>query len=201
MIIWKSIKYPTNLLLVCLLVSSCGQSDYTKLVKSELAKGVRQDSILLGINLGDTRDEYYGRCFALNKLHLLSDGGGGFAEYIFKDSLVHQKATPIRFLIKPNFDNKDSLAEMVMQLSYAGWSPTSVSHQSDSLMAKTKKLLKEWYGGNDFISVKLDSIDVPVKLDGNRRILIYKLNPQVVQVRVQDILHPIFQHSITKESK
>jgi hypothetical protein len=199
MTIWRYIKYPINGVLLTLLLCSCFQSDYTKLVKSELGKGVRQDSLLLGIYFGETRNDFYGKCFDLNKQELATDGGGGFVEYFFKDSLVHETITPIKFLFRPNFDSKNKLAEMILQLSYPGSTPSVPAYQSDSLGFKVEMLLKKWYRGNDFINVKLDNVDVPVKLDGNRRILIYKLDQQTVQVKIQDILHPIFKHSISME--
>src|SRR4051812_29599909 len=76
MMIWKYIRYSGSLFLIVLLATAC-ESSYTKLVKSELAKGVRQDSVLLGIKLGDTRNDFYGRCFDLNKEHLIAQGDGG----------------------------------------------------------------------------------------------------------------------------
>jgi hypothetical protein len=200
MTIWKFIKYPTSLVLLSTLLCSCFQSDYTKLVKSELAKGVRQDSIFLGIHFGDTRNDFYGKCLDLNKQKLAIDGGGGFVEYLSIDSLLIDKAMPIKFVFRPNFDNKDKLAEMVLRLSYRAYLPSEPAYQSDSLEIKTERLLEKWYGGNDFINVKLDSIEIPVKLDGNRRILIYKLDHRVIQIKIQDILHPIFKHSISRES-
>lgn len=195
---WKFIKYQTSLFILAVLVSGCLQSDYTKLVKSELAKGIREDSLLLGIRLGNTREEFYGKCFDLNKKHLASQGEGLSIQYLFTDSLFHKKPNLIRLLFVPSFDDKESLTNMDLKFSYPGWSPWHRHLQSDSLETKIVKLLMHWYGGNEFLSVKIDSTQVPVKLDGNRRILVYIHDAQNVVVRVQDILHPKFQHSISK---
>ena len=53
-----------------------------------------------------------------------------------------------------------------------------------------------WYGGNDFIIVKLSDADTPVKVDGNRRIMVRIKDAQSVLVKVEDILHPKFKHSV-----
>jgi hypothetical protein len=196
----KSIKYSISILILGILSSGC-QSDYTKLVKEELAKGVRYDSVLLGINLGDTRNDFYGRCFDLNKSHLVTDGGGGFVKYMLIDSIFHKDPVGIEVLFHANFDNKDKLAEMLLELTYAGWSPANPAYSADSLKVNTMKLLKHWYGGNDFIIAKVNDKDMTVKLDGNRRILIYKKDEQNVEVKIQDILHPIFRHSISSDSE
>jgi hypothetical protein len=55
----------------------------------------------------------------------------------------------------------------------------------------------EWYKGNEFVIAHVQDTEQFVKLDGNRRVVIYKLDPERVVVKVQDILHPMFRHSIT----
>jgi hypothetical protein len=176
------------------------QSDYTKLVKEELSKGVRYDSILLGIHLNDTRDEFYGKCYDLNKAQLISDGGSGFVHYILKDSVVHKSPEEINVLFRPNFDNKNHMAEMLVHLSYPGWASGLPRYSSDSLGVRTIQLLEHLYGGNKFVAAHVGEEEIPVKVDGNRRIFLEKLDGQTVQLKIQDILHPIFQHSITRES-
>jgi hypothetical protein len=196
---WRFIKYTISLAIFGLALSGCVQSDYTKLVKSELVKGIRKDSILLGINFGDTKDDFYGRCFDLNKKQLVTQGPNGVSvQYLFTDSLVHDQPTPIRLLFKPGYDEKKVISDMDVELSYQAWAPWNVHLQSDSLKIKMMKLFMLWYKGNEFITVNLnDSTNMPVKLDGNRRVLIYVKDTQSITVKIQDILHPKFKHSGT----
>jgi hypothetical protein len=56
-----------------------------------------------------------------------------------------------------------------------------------------------WYGGNDFVRAHVNDRELPVKVDGNRRILVDIKDQQAVQVRVQDLLHPYFMHSISQK--
>lgn len=178
-------------------LSGCFQSDYTKLVESELAKGTRQDSLLFGIKFGDTRNDFFGKCFDLNKQKLVTQGPGNTTvQYVFKDSLVHDEPTELRLLFYPAFDQNESIDEMGLEFSYLGWSPWNKALQSDSLKLKTMELLMLWYKGNEFVMAKVNDRKIPVKLDGNRRILVYEKDPQSVAVRIQDILHPRFKHSI-----
>lgn len=200
--IWRFIKYPISLAILGVFLGSCTQSDYTKLVKSELAKGIRQDSLLLGINFGDTRNEFYGKCFDLNKRQLVREGPGNTSvQYLFSDSIVHEKPTQIRLLFMPRYDKDERIVEMEMELSYEGWAPWNRELQSDSLQVKTMQLLMAWYKGNEFVTAKIRDKDIPVKVDGNRRILVFIYDPLRVVVKIQDILNPMFQHSITKEEE
>lgn len=197
MMIWRYIKYSTSILLTVIILSGCFQSDYTKLVKSELAKGIRQDSILLGIKLGNTRDDFFGKCFDLNKQKLVTQGPRGLCvEYVFSDSILHQKSTQIKLLFCPSFDQTNVMSNMDLEFSYTGWAPWNKQLQADSLKGKVMALMMDWYKGNEFVIAKVEDSEVPVKLDGNRRLMVFIKDAQSVVVRVQDILHPKFKHSI-----
>lgn len=192
-------KYISSLFFLTFIFYGCTQSDYTKLVKAELGKDVRQDSLLLGISFGDTRDEFFGRCFDLNKLHLVSQGpNNASVKYIFKDSIFHNEPTEIRLLFYPSFDDKGLISDMDLEFSYMAWAPWNRKLQSDSLAVKVKKILLDWYKGNEFVIAHIDEEEIPVKLDGNRRLTLIMKDDQSVIVRIQDILHPKFMHSISK---
>ncbi|MCW5912825.1 MAG: hypothetical protein KIT62_17270 [Cyclobacteriaceae bacterium] len=167
-----------------------------------MARGVRADSLLFGINLGDSRDEFYGKCFDLNKKELVTQGpGGATVQYLFTDSLFHDSPIPMRLLFIPAFDEKDKIAEMNLEFSYMGWAPWSKELQSDALIEKVLKLISSWYKGNPFIFVEMDGKNMPVKLDANRRMVVYIKDEQNVVVKIQDILHPKHQHSITSNAQ
>lgn len=202
MINLRSIKYFPAIVICSSLLLGCFQSDYTRLVKSELAKDVRTDSVLLGIHLGDTRNVFYGKCFDLNRLKLITPGDGGtFVKYLFTDSAFHDKPTEIRLLFYPTFDRNDIIAEVKIDFSYLGWAPWNRPLQSDSLEVKLKKILMRWYKGNEFVTAHLGDKELPVKVDGNRRMIVEVKDAQSVQVKVQDLLHPYFMHSITKKKE
>lgn len=185
-----------------LVIISCGQSDYTRLVKSELEKGVRQDSILLGIRFGDTQQDFFGKCFDLNQQHLVTQGPVGLSvRYDFLDSLVHKKPTDVVLLFSPTFDSTTRISEIKMELSYKGWAPWNRPLQSDSLKEKVQALLMKWYGGNDFVLAQVGPDKLPVKVDGNRRLLLRIKDAQSVEVFAQDLLHPAFMHSVTAKEK
>jgi hypothetical protein len=186
-------KYVISAVVIALLFSSC-ESDYTKMVKSELAKGVRKDSTLLGIRLGENRNDFYGQCYDLNRQQLITAGEENSVQYFFTDSLVHSQPTKLKVLFVPAFDNKQILTNLDLKVTYAGWAPWNRQLQADSLEDKLKKLFVAWYGGNHFVDAKIGEEKIPVKVDGNRRIVLYRKDPQTVLVKFQDILHPKFKH-------
>ena len=195
---WKSLKYLIPV--ICSLCSGCFQSDYTRLVKSELAKNTRQDSLLLGLYFGDTRNTYFGKCFDLNKQKLIVPGpGNSSVQYRFTDSLFHKTPTDVRLLFRPTFDKNDKISEMVMEFSYPAWAPWNRQFQSDSLEQKVLKVLMRWYKGNEFVEAHINDGELPVKVDGNRRMMVYIKDPESVIVKIQDIMHPDFMHSISQK--
>lgn len=200
MINWRSIKYFFAILICSTACFGCFQSEYTTLVQSELAKNVRKDSVLLGISLGETRNIFYGKCFDLNKQKLITPGQGNTSVmYLFKDSLFHERPTQLRLLFYPTFDQEDIIAEVKMEFSYPGWAPWNRGLHSDSLEQRVEKILMHWYHGNHFVRAQVSKSEMPVKVDGNRRITLNIKDAQTVQARVQDLRHPYFMHSVTRE--
>lgn len=195
----KYLNFVIRLVCLILFFGACTQSEYTKLVKNELNKDIRMDSVIFDINLGDTRDEFYGKCFDLNKKQLVTQGPkGATVQYLFTDSLIHKDPASLRLLFIPAFDEKDVIKEINLEFSYTAWAPWNTELQSDKLIEKVKEILMMWYKGNPFVMVKLNDQELPVKLDGNRRLILYIKDEQNVVVKVHDILHPAYKHSITK---
>jgi hypothetical protein len=200
----KNLKYIKSISVLIVFVAalvSC-DSDYTKLVKSELSKSQREDSLLFNIKFGTTREDYYGICFDLNKKRLVTQGVGFSVQYIIKDSLTQVPPRDITMYFYPSFDSTDVVKGMDMEFVYPGWNSSIRELQSDSLRAHVMKILERWYKGNNFMNVKINERDTPVKIDANRRIMVLLEDEQRVLVHIQDLLHPEYRHkgvSINKD--
>jgi hypothetical protein len=151
----------------------------------------------LGIRFGDSQQVFREKCYALNQQHLATEGDSFWVRYLFPDS-SKDNSPGMKLLFFPAFDEKNILIGLDLKFSYLGWAPWNSELQADRLQEKIKPLLMKWYGGNEFVVAHVNGKDIPVKLDGNRRIMIYTAPPEHVMVRVQDILHPIFSHSNDK---
>lgn len=180
---------------VILFFSGCIKSEYTKLIERELARGQRQDSILLGISFGDTRIFYFDRCMKLNKEQLVVQGSSGtYVRFLPMDSVLWGLGRGIKMEFEAGFDAQERINEVKIQFSYLGWAPWNKHLQSDVLKPYVITQLEKWYNGNDFIGIVSNNDSLSVKVDGNRRVIVGLKDDQTVLVSIQDILHPRFKH-------
>ena len=172
-----------------LLIAACDadqEKSYPELVKKELAKGIRNDSLFLGIYLGMSNKDFYGHCWELNKKGVISDGNNNsMVKYKLDSALKH----PATMNFYPDFyDNK--IFKMRVEYQYDAWAPWNKDHFADSLLTDVVKLYSKWYPeGNEFISLT-DSArgTIYVKVDGNRRITIGKYSDMLVKADFTDLL-------------
>ena len=172
-----------------LLISACDADNtktYPELVKQELGKGVRNDSLFLGLYLGMSSKDFYGHCWELNKNGIISDGANNTMVKFKVDSGLKHPAT-MNFY--PDFyENK--IYKMRVDFQYDGWAPWNKNLYADSLLPEVVKLYKQWYPkGNEFISLK-DSArgTIYIKVDGNRRITIGRYSEMLVKADFTDLL-------------
>lgn len=162
----------SSLKLVCffilaLALGACQESEYQRLVKAELASGVRHDSIMFGINFGDSSKEFYTKCWELNKEGMISHGPKNMnVQYTIRNP----KGSDIAMMFYPAYDSNGGINKMDLEFSYIAWSPWNKQLQADQLLPVVKDTLERWYPGNRFVKMPLESDTIFVKIDGNRRI-------------------------------
>lgn len=170
-------------------VYSCTSSpteQYDKLVKKELGKGTRVDSLFLGISFGMTSKTFYGYCWELNKKGIISDGSNNTMVLYKIDSALKY---PASMNFYPDFiENK--IVNMRATFQYNSWAPWNKVQYADFLLPDVLRLFKKWYpGGNDFIALTDKTKGtIYVKVDGNRRITIGRFDDMIVKVDYSDLL-------------
>lgn len=164
---------------------SCSKPEYYEKVEEELASGKRYDSLFLGLKLGMSSKEFYAVCWDLNKSGILREGPGNMtAEYRLDSTLLKHSA---RMNFYPTY-HQDKIFEMPVTFYYDGWAPWNKDLFVDSLQLDVKHLLEKWYG-EGFMEIKHPEKGTAyVKVDGNRRISIYKQSPDKVGVLFTDLL-------------
>jgi hypothetical protein len=148
------------------------KSRYERRLKQELAKGVRYDSLFLGLYLGMPEKDFYMHCWKLNQNGLIRQGSNNATvEYQMKGELKY----PGTINFYPSFvDSK--IAEMPVRFTYAGWAPWNLKLSSDSLQYDVMRWIEKKYGD------RFMKVDHPergsafIYLNGNRRITIFKEN-------------------------
>ena len=175
------LKY-ANILLV-LFLFSC-QSDYEKMEERELASGRQVKELFLGLELGMDKKDFFQTCWDLNKKGLLINGPSELSVEYTPQMPSGNKA---KMMFYPKFE-QDKIYLMPIEFQYLGWSPTNEDLSADKLREDVLKLMEEWYGAG-FIEVSNEdkSKIAWVKMDGNRRIRIFKKHISIVRVEISDL--------------
>jgi hypothetical protein len=160
------------------------RAKYERRLKRELASGERHDSLFMGISLGMPQKDFYTHCWELNRQGLIRQGTNNTTvEYRMRNELKH--AATMNFY--PTFV-QGKIAEMPVKFAYSGWAPWNKKLSADSLQIDVLTWYKEVYG-NDFIAIKHPERGMAyVKIDGNRRISIFKENDLYVWAIFTDLL-------------
>lgn len=166
-------------------LASCG-SEYDKLVDQELAKNVREDSLFLGVEMGMSRKDFYGHCWELNKEGVIRQGPNNLSVQYNIDSTELRYKGFMHFY--PAFE-EDTISVMPMQFTYEAFLPTDSTYYSDHLLLDVKGMLERWYGGNKFIYLEDNegTRRLWVKVDGNRRIRVFKKDLRTVAADIMDL--------------
>ncbi len=173
-----------------IMVTGCSQSKYDQLVKAEMAKGIVNDSLMLGMKLGQTQKEFFDKCWKLNRDKIVTNGADGFVAYELPAKNGEVMGNDVTMLFYGIFNEEKVMTGMNFQFYYGAWSLWNKSLQSDQLINVVKERFMEWYPGNDFISVSLKNKEgeLFVKVDGIRRITIKPLDDnRLVKAQIDDL--------------
>jgi len=188
-------SFRIHILLLLILFVSCSESKYSKLVKTEMAKNIVNNSLFFEMKFGQTRQEFHDQCWKLNNEKIISQGpNNNFVQYYLPMKKGDSSINSIRMLFYGIFDEEKIMTGMDMQFSFNSWSLWNESLHSDKLLTNVKDTLQSWYPGNDFIEVRMKKSkkDILVKVDGNRRIIIEPLmNNKDVDVRIDDLRYTL----------
>lgn len=181
-----------NIVFIALLfMVGCGGSEYSELVKREMASGVVYDSLLFDMKFGQHKQEFFQQCWQLNQRGVISNGPGNTTvKYPLPQKVEMDPAQSMTLLFFGDFDENNIMTGMDLQFYYNAWSIWNKKLQADQLIHVVKDSLKKWYPGNDFIRVPLkkDSTEIFVKVDGNRRITIKPLDDdKIVKAKIDDL--------------
>ena len=177
------IKHLAIVFLVASLMPAC-KSEYQQMVDEGLASGERHDSLFLGIHFGMSSKEFFAHCWALNKQQLIKQGNSNTSvEYEMKE---FPQTVIMNFY--PTF-HKDTIHEMPAIFHYRAWAPWNKELWSDQLIEDIRQLMEGWYGGPGFVKLEHPEKGFRyVKVDGNRRIILWKEDDQHVKVLYTDLL-------------
>jgi hypothetical protein len=167
-----------NFLVVVILVvggvitfSKCSKkAKYESMVEAGLESGQRHDTLFLGLSLGMSSEDFYKHCWELNKQGIIRQGENN-TSVLYEMEDEFKSSVDVNFY--PSF-YEDKIYEMPVKFNYKAWAPWNKQFSGDSLQLELIDLYKGWYGGG-FIEIDHSTRGKAyVKVDGNRRISIYK---------------------------
>jgi hypothetical protein len=168
----------------CLIPGCTPKARYERMLKHELANGIRHDSLFMGLYLGMPEKDFYTHCWNLNKKGLIRQGEGNVSvEYKMKDELKY----PAIMNFYPAF-SEGKISEMPVKYKYSGWGPGNKTLSSESLQLDILRYYEKIYGGGFLAAKNRLYGNAYVKIDGNRRISIYKNDDLYVYAVFTDML-------------
>ncbi len=172
-------------LLLALFITQCQKKDnseYYKKVETELAKGIRNDSLFLGYHFGMVKKDFFDHSWDLNKKQIIQNGNG--AEILQNVEELKASASKIFY---PDFKD-DKIVRMPVKYSYDGWAPWNRHLWADSLKYDVMDLLERKY------DIKFTESENPKSgkkyfyhISGNKEIRIQELNQSEVLVLYSDL--------------
>jgi len=176
------------LLSLAVLLIAC-ESEYSREVKRELKTDVVYEDLIFGLKIGQTRKQFYDRCWNLNKQKLVSQGPGNkYAKHVMVLDSTIEDSPKVEMLFYGIFDEAKIMHGMDMKMSFLGWSPWNKDYHSDKLIQELEKKYLREYAGNRFVEIDIDGNKKALaKIDGNRQILMYPLTNKDVTVKIQDL--------------
>ena len=188
------------ILMVAIAACSDG-SAYMAMEKRELARGIRNDSLFLGLKFGMTRKEFFDHCFELNRQGLVKEGpANNTVEYKMPDQFPH----PGRMNFYPDYDDDNRIYKMRVYFQYDAWAPWNKAEWSDSLLPEVVRLFEKWYGG-EFLEIESEgqanAPSVFVKIDGNRRIAVFRGDDIKVNAIITDLTSPKVRQEKNKKER
>ena len=184
----QSIKPFSLILLLLSLMIGCSSNSYEKTIKKELARGITIDSMPFGLKLGNSKKDFYERCWALNKTGVITQGPGNeYARHYMEPK--DEKGKRIDMLFFGIFDEYDKMTGMKMEFSYTGWSPWAKEYQSEVLKEAIEDTLMKWFPGNEFkdVDLKIEDVFASYKIEANLKFKLFKIDDRQIGVRIEQI--------------
>ena len=178
-----------TIIIFSLIVGCQRKSEYSTILTRELEKKNEFNDLIFDMKIGQSRQDYFDICYQLNKQKKIISGERSLnPELILKSKNGSTKGSNIKMSFNGIFNEKKTMRGFEMRFYFTGWSNWNKDLSSENLLFQLKDTLRKWFPGNDFFKVNFENnLSAEVKIDGNRRILAYKVNSKDVAVRIEDM--------------
>ncbi|MCY7328646.1 MAG: hypothetical protein LH618_08870 [Saprospiraceae bacterium] len=158
------------------------ERDYTDLRQRELASGVRNDSIFMGLYFGMPRSAFYVHCHEMNQQGLVTNG----TENISVLYMMSGYRQPIEVNFYPDF-SEDKIYNMKVWMNYQTWAPWNKEYYAERLVPDALAILEKWYGSGFVKQRNQKGQPTWAKVNGNREVILRILDERRLRVDITDI--------------
>ncbi len=157
-----------------ILILACAhRQTYNEVVAEELARKVRFDSLFHGLYFDMPMTEFYEYGYEMNQKGIF------FQNAMNVEVIVHyddEYSSPVDFVFFPD-EKYPSIQIIRGYMKYRRWSPFAKDLTAAKLQEEIKEIFEKRYGGRQFMKIVHPEGHWPyayVKVDGNRKILLYR---------------------------
>ncbi|MCG8308902.1 MAG: hypothetical protein MI975_16020 [Cytophagales bacterium] len=158
-----------SIVVAAISLSCSSHVSYEEILREELSKEVREDSLFYGLYFNMTTPAFLDHCTLMNQRKIFYQNGFSSEVIIrFEDQLKF----PASFVFHPNLE-KHLIQVLRGRFRYEGRNPFSKERGAEVLIKDLVKQFEEWYGGRKFIEIWPEEKWKPaiyVKVDSNRKI-------------------------------
>lgn len=187
----KIVKLSFSLVLaigLLVITGGCDQKQtFEEVVTEELARNVKFDSLFYGLHFNMPMKEFYDHSFDMNQKGIF------FQNNMNVEVIIHYDkdfSAPVDFVFFPD-TSFPTIQKVDGHMMFRQWAPFNKEYPASKLQEELKKKMEDWYGGRDFIKIKHPKGHWPyayVKVDGNRKILLYRsFDDQKVEVAFENL--------------
>lgn len=163
-----------TLLLISLSATGCrNEPNYAGLVAQELARAAQVDQLVLGLHFNMPMETFFRYCFEMNQQGLFFQNQGD-AQVLY--TYQEEFGTPVDFVFFP-VGGHQSIQELEGAMTYQSWAPFTRDFTAEKLQQEVIRYFEKELGGRSFIPIDHPLQYWPkayVKLDANRKILLYR---------------------------
>ena len=176
-------------LIFCLLAAASAllgcRSDYEKMLAEERASGQRHDEMWLDFRLGMPQKDFYDTCWQLNARGILSHGTE--PPITTRMDVSQHFSAPVFLNFFPQFED-GKVSEMMAVFVYKDWAPWLTDRTQEKLLAESARCLEKLLPGNAFLEITHpEKGKVLVKVDGNRKVLLFPFEEQKAKAIITDL--------------
>lgn len=158
-------------------LSSCNEDSaspktaYQLAVLEALARGEKADSLIGGLYFGMNQAVFFDYCKVQQKLGRMTDGADNMIRVVVDSSAIPGMSV-LEFY--PGFNEKGEINSLRGRIYSLQWAPWSKQFDAVNLLPQGQEyLLEQLKGGAEFKQYESAKENTLVKLDGNRRVVLY----------------------------